>query len=68
MLIIALLAVTSINCQTYVTPNITCPQPLSLPVIEALDLELITDDTYKKLDIRDTKMKERIKTLRAMFC
>jgi len=56
------------SCTTYVTPNITCPEPLKLPVIEVQELAQVSDDTYKKLDVRDTKLKERVKTLRAMFC
>lgn len=53
---------------TYVTPEVTCPQPLTLPKISAVEMESLSDDTYRKLDLRDTMLRERVKTLREMFC
>jgi len=67
-LILALSAGILISCQTVVTPEYTCPPPLDLPKIKANELACISDDSYKKLDVRDTKLRERIKTYRAMFC
>ena len=66
-LIIALLAGILTSCQT-VVPKYVCPPELDLPVIKSNELSCISDETYKKLDIRDTKLKERIKTYRRMFC
>jgi len=46
-----------------VQPRLPQLPPLDLPIIKAAELECVTDETYKKIKLRNELQKARITTL-----
>lgn len=68
-LLILLSVVLLSSCNTaYVIPKTPCPPTLVLPELSLEDLAPLSEEVYTKLNVRDTMLRERVKTLTEAFC